>query len=57
MSRATPRMTGGTLQRNDRMEYLLIGLAIAGFAMAVSACVRVERLEKILKEKNLIDDG
>lgn len=50
-------MTGGTLQRNDRMEYLLIGLAIAGFAMAVSACVRVERLEKILKEKNLIDDG
>jgi hypothetical protein len=39
------------------MEYLLIGLAIAGFAMAVSAYVRVERLERILKEKNIVDDG
>lgn len=29
------------------MEYLLIGLAIAGFAVAVSASVRVERLEPI----------
>jgi len=39
------------------MEYLLLGLAIAGFAMAVSAYVRVERLERILKEKNILDDG
>jgi hypothetical protein len=39
------------------MEYLLLGLAIAGFAMAVSAYVRVERLERILKEKNIVDDG
>jgi len=39
------------------MEYLLIGLAIAGFAMAVSAYVRVERIERILKDENLIDDS
>ncbi len=37
------------------MEYLLFGLAIAGFAMAVSAYVRVERIERLLKEKNIID--
>jgi hypothetical protein len=37
------------------MDYLLIGLAIAGFAMAVSAYVRVERIERLLKEKNIID--
>lgn len=38
------------------MEYLLTGLAIAGFAMAVSAYVRVERIERILKERNIIDE-
>ncbi len=38
------------------MDYLLIGLAIAGFAMAVSAYVRVERIERLLKEKNIIDE-
>lgn len=37
------------------MEYFLAGLAIAGFALAVSAYVRVERLERILKQKNIVD--
>lgn len=38
------------------MDYLLIGLGLAGFAMAVSAYVRVERIERLLKERNIIDE-
>lgn len=55
-NRRRPGTTAGTLKRNSGMEYLLIGLAIAGFALALSAFVRVERLERILKEKDIIDE-
>ena len=36
------------------MNYFFIILGIVGFALAISAYVRVEKLEEILKEKGII---